>query len=69
MPSSFWAKRPLLAPSAYIARKEYRARECLNSGMCGAVLRRVVSTSRSVASFLQNHASAVHVHTETRCTR
>lgn len=53
MPRSFWFSRPRVALSAYSVRKEYRARGCRISGEAGAVARRVVSTSRRVASFLQ----------------
>ena len=52
IPMSFWEKRPLLVGSAYTVLKENLARGCLYSAMWGAVFRRVVRTSRSVASFL-----------------
>jgi hypothetical protein len=52
MPMSLDAKRPLLDGSAYTVRKENRASGWRYSTTCGAVLRRVVSTSRRVASFL-----------------
>lgn len=58
VPSSFWAMRPRLAESAKTARKEYRARGCLYSALAGAVERRVVNTSRSVASFLRELVNA-----------
>lgn len=59
VPSSFCAMRPRFAESAKMARKEYRASGCLYSGLAGAMERRFVRTSRSVASFL--HSSLDHV--------
>ena len=52
MPRSFCVKRPFKAGSAYTARKEKRARGCLYSGTCGALLRSIVRSSRRVVSFL-----------------
>lgn len=52
IPRSFCEMRPRLAESAKIARNEYRASGWRYSGLGGAVERRVVRTSRSVASFL-----------------
>lgn len=53
MPRSFWEKRPLFPESAYTVLKENRARGWRYSETRGAVLRRVVKTSRNVASFLR----------------
>lgn len=64
MPRSFWFNRPRVALSAYSVRKEYRAKGCRISGEAGAVARRVVSTSRRVASFLQvrHDVSIMHMY-------